>query len=61
MAYSPVHGSFANLSPAKLLVMIVVSLVHLVPDRSKIPLVWLEEPSCSHVVGDPEKGDRTEY
>jgi hypothetical protein len=39
--------------------MTVVPLVDLVTDRGQLFLVWLEEPSFSHVVRNPKESDRS--
>jgi len=39
--------------------MTVVSLVDLVTDRGQLFLVWLEEPSFSHIIGNPKESDRS--
>lgn len=59
--YSPISDGFANLPPAELLVMIVVPLIDLVTNGRELFFMGLEEPGFSHIVGDPEKGDRTKY
>lgn len=39
--------------------MTVISLVDLVTDRGELFLVWLEEPSFSHIIRYPEESDRS--